>query len=42
MTKEKEPEAQQKLRIIGYDVIIKSQAEAVGYFKSEKWRTGAG
>jgi tripartite-type tricarboxylate transporter receptor subunit TctC len=31
----KEPEAQQKLRTIGFDAIIKSQAEAADYFKSE-------
>jgi hypothetical protein len=35
MTKEKEPEAQQKLKSISFDVVIKSQAETVGYFKSE-------
>ena len=31
----KEPEAQQKLRTIGFDAIIKTEAEAVDYFKSE-------
>ena len=31
----KEPEAQQKLKTIGFDVMIKSQAEATDYFKSE-------
>jgi tripartite-type tricarboxylate transporter receptor subunit TctC len=31
----REPQAQQKLRTIGFDVMIKSQAEAVDYFKSE-------
>jgi tripartite-type tricarboxylate transporter receptor subunit TctC len=31
----KEPEAQQKLRTIGFDAIIKTQAEATDYFKSE-------
>jgi tripartite-type tricarboxylate transporter receptor subunit TctC len=30
-----EPEAQQKLQAIGFDAMIKSEAEAVGYFKSE-------
>jgi tripartite-type tricarboxylate transporter receptor subunit TctC len=31
----KEPEAQQKLKTIGFDVMIKTQAEATDYFKSE-------
>jgi tripartite-type tricarboxylate transporter receptor subunit TctC len=31
----KEPEAQQKLKTIGFDVMIKSQAEVEDYFKSE-------
>ena len=31
----KEPEAQQKLKIIGFDAIIKTEAEAADYFKSE-------
>jgi tripartite-type tricarboxylate transporter receptor subunit TctC len=31
----KEPEAQQKLKTIGFDAIIKTEAEAVDYFKSE-------
>jgi tripartite-type tricarboxylate transporter receptor subunit TctC len=30
-----EPQAQQKLEIIGFDVMIKSQVEAVAYFRSE-------
>ncbi len=29
------PEAQQKLKTIGFDAIIKTQAEAADYFKSE-------
>src|SRR5262245_1244006 len=31
----KEPEAQQKLKTIGFDVMIKNQAEVEDYFKSE-------
>src|SRR5262245_15194663 len=31
----KEPEAQQKLKTIGFDVMIKNQAEVADYFKSE-------
>jgi tripartite-type tricarboxylate transporter receptor subunit TctC len=31
----KEPEAQQKLKTIGFDVMIKSQAETEDYFRSE-------
>jgi tripartite-type tricarboxylate transporter receptor subunit TctC len=31
----KEPEAQQKLKSIGFDVVIKSEPEATAYFKSE-------
>src|SRR5262249_14843179 len=31
----KEPAAQQKIRTIGFDPIVKSQAEAADYFKSE-------
>ena len=31
----KEPEAQQRLKTIGFDVMIKTQAEATDYFKSE-------
>ena len=31
----KEPEAQQKLKTIGFGVMIKSQAEVEDYFKSE-------
>jgi hypothetical protein len=31
----KEPEAQQKLKTICFDAIIKSQVEAADYFKSE-------
>ena len=31
----KEPEVQQKLKIIGFDAIIKTQAEAEQYFKGE-------
>ena len=31
----KEPEAQQKLKTIGFDAMIKTQAEAADYFKSE-------
>jgi tripartite-type tricarboxylate transporter receptor subunit TctC len=31
----REPEAQQKLKTIGFDVMIKGQAEAEDYFKSE-------
>jgi tripartite-type tricarboxylate transporter receptor subunit TctC len=30
-----EPQAQEKLRTIGFDVMIKSEAEAVAYFKNE-------
>jgi tripartite-type tricarboxylate transporter receptor subunit TctC len=30
-----EPEAQQKLKTIGFDVMVKSEAEAAAYFKSE-------
>ena len=30
-----EPEAQQKLKTIGFDVMIKNLAEASDYFKSE-------
>ena len=31
----KEPEAQQKLKAIGFDVMIKTEAEAADYFKRE-------
>jgi tripartite-type tricarboxylate transporter receptor subunit TctC len=31
----KEPEAQQKLKTIGFDVMIKTQAEVSDYFKGE-------
>jgi tripartite-type tricarboxylate transporter receptor subunit TctC len=30
-----EPQAQQKLKTIGFDVMIKGEAEAVAYFRSE-------
>ena len=31
----KEAEAQQKLKAIGFEAIVKTQAEAADYFKSE-------
>ena len=31
----KEPEAQQKLKAIGFDVMIKTEAEAADYFRRE-------
>jgi hypothetical protein len=40
MTKEKEPEARQKLKTIGFDVMIKKPGRGLGLFQER--RTGAG